>query len=199
MTWVSYWNHTSVYTQLENQPSSSIVIPCIIGLKRKLLQMQQRNSSVLVNFFLASVEKRMTQFLGLTQFLENDTYVIASIIDPRIKLCWAPENTACIHQRHTCQQGAHHCTKRWASLHHKQLNLLRNADTSRNQLNPSCLTSSKLMRAPPLQLTLKLTIVSHIQPWRNLVIRWGSGSPNTWSGQVWHSCSPWAPQPYHRL
>ena len=45
------------------KPSSSIVIPCIIGLKRKLLQMQQRNSSALVNFFLASVEKRMTQFL----------------------------------------------------------------------------------------------------------------------------------------
>ena len=77
------FEEASTYAQLENQPSASLVIPCVLGLKCKLTSMKERNNTSLVHALSASVEKR------LTKFVDNDTYVTASVLDPRIKLRWA--------------------------------------------------------------------------------------------------------------
>ena len=73
----------STYAQLENQPSASLVIPCVLGLKCKLASMKERNGTSLVHALSASVDRR------LTKFVDNDTYITASVLDARFKLRWA--------------------------------------------------------------------------------------------------------------
>ena len=77
------FEEASTYAQLENQPSASLVIPCVLGLKCKLASMKERNGTSLGHALSASVDRR------LTKFVDNDTYITASVLDARFKLRWA--------------------------------------------------------------------------------------------------------------
>ena len=77
------FDEASTYAQLENQPSASLVIPCVLGLICKLTSIKERNNTSLVHALSASVEKIQTKFV------DNDTYVTASVLEPRFKLRWA--------------------------------------------------------------------------------------------------------------
>ena len=69
-------------SQIENKVSSSLVIPCIRGLRAQLSTLRIKYSNALVKELAESLERR------LSIYESEDTYTTASILDPRFKLKW---------------------------------------------------------------------------------------------------------------
>ena len=67
---------------IENKVSSSLVIPCIRGIRGQLSTLRMKYSNALVKELAESVERR------LTIYESEDTYTTASILDPRFRLKW---------------------------------------------------------------------------------------------------------------
>lgn len=79
--------------QGQNIVTSSMVVPCVRGLKLHLRDMTSRYNNKLVETLRASVDKR------LTVFEEREAFVIASCLDPRFKLDWCATPEECSSQR----------------------------------------------------------------------------------------------------
>ena len=62
--------------------TSSLVVPCVKGMKKKLAVLGERYSCALMKTLKVSFEKRMSQFE------ENGFLIMATILDPRFKLSW---------------------------------------------------------------------------------------------------------------
>ena len=71
--------------QIENKVSSSLVIPCIRGIRDQLSILRMKYSNALVKELAESVERR------LAIYESEDTYTTASILDPRFKLKWCKD------------------------------------------------------------------------------------------------------------
>ena len=70
------------FTQGENMVTSSLVVPCVKGMKKKLAVLGERYSCALMKTLKVSFERRMSHFE------ENGSLIMATISDPRFKLSW---------------------------------------------------------------------------------------------------------------
>ena len=71
--------------QIKNNVSSSLVIPCIRGIRGQLSTLRMKYSNALVKELAESVERR------LAIYESEDTYTTASILYPRFKLKWCKD------------------------------------------------------------------------------------------------------------
>ena len=69
-------------TQQNCYVSSSLVIPCVRGLKSNLSKMKSRYNCKMVLTLVESVDRR------LSVYEENESFMMASILDPRYKAQW---------------------------------------------------------------------------------------------------------------
>ncbi|XP_022653306.1 zinc finger BED domain-containing protein 1-like [Varroa jacobsoni] len=69
--------------------TASYVIPCIRGLKVHLQNIK--------TVHLGPVVEKLSQFIhtNLAKYEANETYALCSILDPRFKLAWCPEERQC--------------------------------------------------------------------------------------------------------
>ena len=74
------------FAQTEHKPSSGYVIPCIRGLSHELDKLYRKNSSSFVRHLKSSFERR------LLPLQHHEIFHLASILDPRFKLCWCTED-----------------------------------------------------------------------------------------------------------
>ena len=70
--------------QSQNSTSSSLVIPCIRALRGQLQSHSVKYISKMVATLGASLERRMGSYE------KRETYINATILDPRFKLMWCP-------------------------------------------------------------------------------------------------------------
>ena len=73
------------FTQGENMVTSSLVVPCVKGMKKKLVVHGESYSCTLMKTLKASFERRMSQFE------ENDSTIMTTTWDLRFKLSWVVE------------------------------------------------------------------------------------------------------------
>ena len=79
--------------QIENKVSSSLVIPCIRGLRIKLQFLCTKYSNSLVTSLADSLERR------LSVYEREEIYTIACTLDPRFKLKWCKNESERSYQR----------------------------------------------------------------------------------------------------
>ena len=72
----------TLYAQKENTVSSSLVVPCVRGLMRKVTALSATYNGGLMKALKAATTSRLSCF-------ENDTFLCAAKLDPRFKLRWA--------------------------------------------------------------------------------------------------------------
>ena len=72
--------------QGELQVTASMVIPCIRVMKDELTTIRTKKTSALCSSLINSVQKR------LTLYENNDTFIIATTLDPRFRLKWCDES-----------------------------------------------------------------------------------------------------------
>ena len=76
----------TLLVQGEQNVTSSLAIPCTLGLKHQLFKISSDYNCKMVSTLKSSVNKRLSQF-------ENDNvYKIASVLDFRFKLRWAEQD-----------------------------------------------------------------------------------------------------------
>ena len=76
----------TLYAQKENTVSSSLVVPCVRGLFRKLDALTARYNGSLMKALKDATSRR------LAVFDESSTFQAAAMLDPRFKLRWAGPN-----------------------------------------------------------------------------------------------------------
>lgn len=79
---LSPFEEATKIAQIENEVSSSLVIPCIRGLRAQMTTLCDKYSNGLVRELTESLERR------LSKYESGDIYKIASTLDPRFKLKW---------------------------------------------------------------------------------------------------------------
>ena len=75
----------TLLVQKEKNVSGSMPIPVTVTLKNKLKDISCDYNSSLVNTLCKSLESR------LSKYEEDDTYITASLLDPRFKVAWCDE------------------------------------------------------------------------------------------------------------
>jgi len=70
------------FIQVGCSPTTGYVLPCIHGLKHHMQSMVSKYQSVLATNLQQSLNKRMLYYE------QNETYILAAILDPRFKLRW---------------------------------------------------------------------------------------------------------------
>ena len=80
------------FTQGENMVTSSLVVPCVKGMKKGMTVLGEQYSCPLMKALKASLERRMGQFE------ENRSLIMATILNPRFKLSWCSGATYIEHK-----------------------------------------------------------------------------------------------------
>ena len=84
------FEHATNLVQGQNIVTSSLVIPCVKGMKVTLQKLYEKYNSKFVKALRTSFEKRMSSY-------ETDVYILATSLDPRFKLKWC---TGAEHDEH---------------------------------------------------------------------------------------------------
>ena len=74
------------FVQVGCVPSAGYVLPCIRGLNHHIENMVSKYHSGLVRGLKQSLQRRMPYYE------ENETYIVAGILDPRFKLRWCSDD-----------------------------------------------------------------------------------------------------------
>ena len=76
----------TMLTQGQNQVTSSIVLPCIRGLKAAMADLKDKYKSKIVSALSTSITKR------LDKYEEKELFILSAVLDPRWKKLWcSPE------------------------------------------------------------------------------------------------------------
>ena len=74
------------FVQVEKYPSAGYILPCISGLTEHLEAMSQKHDSNFVRALQRALKVRMERYKVC------ETYIVASVLDPRFKLKWCCSN-----------------------------------------------------------------------------------------------------------
>ncbi|XP_065905197.1 zinc finger BED domain-containing protein 4-like isoform X2 [Dysidea avara] len=74
------------FVQAGCSPTTGYVLPCIRGLHHHMQSMVSKHQSVLATSLQQSLKKRMLYYE------QNETYILAAMLDPRFKLRWCFDN-----------------------------------------------------------------------------------------------------------
>lgn len=72
--------------QRQNSVSSSLIIPCVLGLKFHLEEIQSKYNSALISGLQKSVKKRLEMYENIK------TLQLSTILDPRFKMDWCSDD-----------------------------------------------------------------------------------------------------------
>ncbi|XP_062579450.1 zinc finger BED domain-containing protein 4-like [Saccostrea cucullata] len=76
------FEHATLLVQQEINVSASLTIPITLGIKHQLRQISAIHSNKMIQTLVHSVESR------LSPFEENETFILAAVLDPRFKIRW---------------------------------------------------------------------------------------------------------------
>ena len=76
------FEHVTILVQKENNISASLTVPVTIGLRHQMHQISSTFNNKMVSTFKRSIKER------LSRYEEEESYVVAAVLDPRFKLRW---------------------------------------------------------------------------------------------------------------
>ena len=71
----------TILVQKEHNISASLTVPVTIGLRHQMHQISSTFNNKMVSTFKRSIKEKLSRY-------EEESYVVAAILDPRFKLRW---------------------------------------------------------------------------------------------------------------